>query len=364
MPQLLPEEREKLYEALRKAFPKRSEMLMFLNFSLGADLDDIVDDGATYAVAVYQVIAWSESEGRADELIEKACARKPNNRLLKVVGKYLLAELEKRSALEVRFPKDPFETYLLKAGQPFVNRRTLRNYLRELSLDDGSRILAVSGPTGAGKSYSVNFIAHLAQRIKRFKLLLIDVEEKTRATFNPDQLVRDLMNQMGRRSSITMIPKRGDTQDARWLIELRDWVVGEINQTRDTWWIVCDGVCHPDVPSDTRELLTHLIKITHLNVPQLRVIVLACSPAVLPTDILPFIRQENTELIGQPEVKEYFEQLVKTKIIKADSAAVEEAVRIVFARASTNNGAGTIASQASLAALLADATNLLRSSAQ
>jgi hypothetical protein len=358
MPQLLPEERSQLYEALHGAFPRRSDLLMFLNFGLDKGLDDIYD-GPIYAEAVFHVIEWSESEDRTEELIRKACAKKPKNKLLNDVGRWLITELEKRSGQGIRLPKDPFETYLLKAGQPFVNRRTLRTHLRELTWDDGSRILAVSGPSGTGKSYSVNFIAHVAQRMKRFKLLLIDVEEKARATFNPEQFVRSLVNQMGRRSSIGLIPRQGETQDARWLIELRDWIIAEINQTNDTWWLVCDGVCHPDVPSDTRELLTHLIKIAHLNVPQLRVIVLACTPAVLPTDILPFIRQENTESIGQQEVKEYFEQLVGAKIIKADSAAVEEAVRIIFARAS-NNGAGT----APLAALLAEATHLLRTPPQ
>jgi hypothetical protein len=361
MPQLLPDERDKLYEALRRAFPKRSDMLMFLGLSLGANLDDIASE-ATYAEAVFNVILWSESEDRTEELVKKACAKKPNNKLLNDVGQWLLAELQKRSDREVRFPKDPFETYLLKAGQPFVNRRTLRAHLRELTWPDGSRILAVSGPPGTGKSYSINFIAHVAQRMKSFKLLLIDVEEKTRATFNPDQFVRSLINQMGRRSSIGLIPKQGETQDARWLIELRDWIVAEINQTTQTWWLVCDGVCHTDVPSDTRELLTHLIKIAHLNVPQLRVIVLACTPAALPTDILPFIRQENTDIIGQPEVKEYFEQLVGAKIIKADSGAVEEAVRIVFA--ASNNGTGGTGGAAPLAALLAEATHRLRTPPQ
>lgn len=362
MPQLLPEEREQLYEALRRAFPSRPEMLMFLSLGLDADLDDIAGE-STYAEAVFRVIKWSESEDRTEEIVQKACIKKPKNKLLNDVGRWLLVELQKRSAQEVRLPKDPFEAYLLKAGQPFVNRRILRQHLRDLSAKNGSRILAVSGPPGSGKSYSVNFIAHIAYQVKRCRLVLIDVEQTARATFNPDQFVRSLVNQMGRRSSIGLIPKQGETQDARWLIELRDWIVGEINQTNEIWWLVCDGVCHPDIPSDTRELLTHLIKIAHLNVPQLRIIVLACASTVLPPDILPYIRQENTESIGQREVKEYFDQLVRAKIINADAAALDEAVRIIFDRAK-NNGTSESDTEAPLAAVLTEATNLLRTPPQ
>lgn len=351
MSQLLPEERSKLHEALRAAFPRRSEFRMFLSLSCDISLDDI-DDGASYAETVFNLIKWTESEGRTEDLVEKARIKKPKNKLLNDVGEWLLVELGKRSAESIPLPKDPFQAYLLRGGQPFVNRQVLRDHLRELASDNGSRILAVSGAPGSGKSYSINFISHIAYKTKQSRLIWIDIEQAARATFGPEQFVRSLVNQMGRRASVSLIPKQGASQEARWLIELRDWIVGEISQTEVVWWLVCDGLCHQDVPIDTRDLLRHLIKIAHVNVPQLRVIVLACTPEILPADLLPFIRQEDTVAISRPEVKDYFQRLVKDRIIRVDSAALDEAVKIVFEN--VPNGTAT------LAAALAEATKRLR----
>ena len=349
---LLGEERIKLHEALRAAFPRRAELRMFLSFYCEVELDDI-DDGSPYAEAVFNVIRWAESAERVSELIDKALSRKPHNPQLKAMGPWLLSQLRKRNSSSIPIPPDPFEAWLLRGGQPFVNRQALRDYLRELSGPNGSRVLAVAGPPGSGKSYSVSFISHISESLKSSRIIWIDVEQTTRATLDPDQVAVRIVTQMGRRASLSFMPRKGESPAARWLVELRDWIVGEVNQTDTVWWLVFDGLCHPDVPLDTRDLLRHLIRITHVNVPKLRVIILACTDDILPPDILPFIRRELISNIGRLEVREYFERLSKARIVNADSTALDEAVTIVLQRIPNGN-------VAALAAALSEATRLLR----
>src|SRR5213594_1047013 len=116
---LVGDERIKLHEALKAAFPRRAEFRMFLNFYFEVELDDI-DNGGPYAESVLNVIRWPESGGRVSELIQNAILRKPQNPQLKAIGPWLLSQLSRRNGSSIPIPPDPFDAGLLRGGQPFV----------------------------------------------------------------------------------------------------------------------------------------------------------------------------------------------------------------------------------------------------
>lgn len=90
------DERLKLHQALLAAFPTRDEFRMFLSFRCDVNLE-IIDDGSSYAQAVFKVIGWVESEDRTQELIQKACDEKPKNKQLGELRESLFSKSSQRS---------------------------------------------------------------------------------------------------------------------------------------------------------------------------------------------------------------------------------------------------------------------------
>jgi hypothetical protein len=339
----------KLHAALKNAFPKRTELRSFLRYSLNISLDDI-DDSNRYDDTVFELVAWTESRGRISELIERAMKEKPRNQLLRATGEWLQGEIERRSSSYRFQPADPYDAWLLRRGQPFVNRKVLRDHVKELATD-GSRILVVDGPPSSGKTYSLNFISHISDTLQNCRIAWIDVEQGIRANFSAEQIAVSIVSQMGRRASLDYIPKQNELQEARWLLDLRDWLIGEINQTNITWWIVCDGLCHVDVPPSSRDFLRLLMRSAHFNVPQLRVVILAYKDDILPPDIASFIRKEKISDIGPPEISEYFKRLVARSNVATDAVALEAIISAVILESAGN--------PLSLNAALLRETNLL-----
>ncbi|UCE62172.1 MAG: trypsin-like peptidase domain-containing protein [Phycisphaerales bacterium] len=91
---------EELTEALLHAYRTESQLAMMVKFDLDLALEHVVARGPLRQM-VFDLIAWTDSEGRVDELFLAALQRKPNNPRLKTLAAKLADEVAKQhEALE------------------------------------------------------------------------------------------------------------------------------------------------------------------------------------------------------------------------------------------------------------------------
>ncbi|MFD0531233.1 hypothetical protein ACFQ1I_39025 [Kitasatospora arboriphila] len=59
----------------------------------------------------------------------------------------------------------------------FLGRTLLRTHLKDLVSDSRSRVLLVTGPRSCGKSHTWYFVSHVAQQLRTFRPVLVDLAE-------------------------------------------------------------------------------------------------------------------------------------------------------------------------------------------
>ena len=324
---------EKLHAALRAAYPSVEDLRQFVSFRLEQSLDAISEGNLTDRA--YSLIAWAEANGRLRELVEKATAYRPGNVTLAAVSSSTLVYLDTLDAQSWDVPQDPFDACILRGRFAFLDRADLRRSLRELSAAQGSRTLVVNGASRSGKTYSLQLIAFLADRLGLYRVIPIDLREEG-ADFGPKDLVTKLLNRMGRNSSVREIPEQQQQQAARWNRELCDWLLGEIRQTETTWWIVVDGVDQVQVHPDTLDLIMKLVGAAETTESALRIVLLAFTQP-LPPDLDPFVAREEIREIDRDIVEEFFTQFVVQAKIPAGEPEIEAAVDKVMSLAAPDD---------------------------
>jgi len=333
MPFLTGTRKRELHRALQSCFTDADDVEIFLSFHCDENLKNICPPNSKLSMLLFCVLNYFESNGRLAKLANELMAEFPDNQIVQHACQNILEILS--DAQGMQGSPDPFDVVLLPGGQPFVNRRQLRDHVRVLSSRHSQRVAGVSGSTGSGKSYSVRYIAHVIQSLGNDRIIWFQATEDTRALVEPEELVNSIFRQIGKSTLLQYMPSKNNTNLSRWVVELRDWIIGELNQTElakegNVWWLVVDGICDEDVPERTRELVKHLCKSAHVNVPCLRVVLLDATAEFFPADILSAVAKEQISAIGQPEVQEYFEKLASSGHLRINSAGISAAVNKVF----------------------------------
>ncbi|MGN9906561.1 trypsin-like serine peptidase [Phytohabitans sp. LJ34] len=145
---------------------------------------------------------------------------------------------------------DPLRTTSV-GGRPLVNRGGLRDRVRTMTAKEpANRVLAITGESGSGVSYSFQFLQHVAERAK----LSAPIRKAA-----PDGLVAiqiNLSNYIGlgidtRRERIIddlliglelPYPKEQLAQDARTISTLQMWLTTKLRDSPRQWWIFIDSV--------------------------------------------------------------------------------------------------------------------------
>ena len=306
-----------LHNALLQSFD-RSALIRALRFGLDKDLEQITLASNQIEV-VFDVINTAEKEGWISGLVRAARSANPG-------GPALVAFQEKYPyLLEAPEPArqiDLFNACFLRGRQlAFVDRDPLRRALKSLADREGSRVLVVDGPEASGKSYSLEFITYLKERLGTFKVAWIDLTEADFGPLGPDELVRRIAIQMER--DIQLIPTRRSL-DPGWAGELCDWLVAQVNESRASWWVVLDGIQQVSLPPVTHQVINGLALRAELLVPSLRLILLSCKSETLPARIANRILKEQIERIGEAHIQRFFETLFEERAEAIDPRALKE----------------------------------------
>lgn len=133
----------------------------------------------------------------------------------------------------------PFAACFVRNKLPFVNRPSLRRALEGLREPNGPRILLLSGPAGAGKTYSAELPLALmaADSAGAFKVYRLDLANETRKDFTARRFIEWLLLKW---ESSEQIPEQYQ-QISSYATELAVWLLGHM-PPKTTCWIILDGI--------------------------------------------------------------------------------------------------------------------------
>jgi AAA ATPase domain len=217
---------------------------------------------------------------------------------------------------------DPVETIWLPGGRPFVDRASLRSAVRELLDPDGRRVLVVNGPPGSGKSYTVRFIRHIADRTGTFETLHIDLAYSP--SLRPTQVATEITVAMGLLPIEVDVTSQPDTQ-VRLLtssLKSRVWNAGN-------WWWVFDNCSSPGLPADTRNLIYALANAAEQDLDNLRLILLGFEQTLGP-GLDPLALREQLTQIGEPDIRQWFGDAYRLAGGDPTPKQIDEAVDVLY----------------------------------
>jgi hypothetical protein len=208
--------------------------LVQLADEIGVDLNNLAPDGSvkTRAEAFLKAIN-SERRPRDRELLD-LIVRKGDNEISPTI-KNSAAELLKPSYFP---PADPHAAALLgRTG--FFGRDPLRQRVREFTnhSDYTTRVLIVRGAKPGGKTYSWEFLRHLATVAGAEPMRL---RLKKSETHTPRELVERVAQLLG--LDVSTIPKLADNPQNMRMGALRDWFQRQLVKLDRSYWLIIDDL--------------------------------------------------------------------------------------------------------------------------
>lgn len=258
----------------------------------------IITTGMSYPDVLQTVVQKAIDEGWIANLVYHAVQQNPGGvNLQAFIAKY--PDFDPAKGLPVSF--DWVMAHTLRARRYFIDRKDLREALKELRSTDGPRVLVVTGERVSGKSYTNQLIAFLSERTPKNKLIFVDLDKYVHEAPHLSELVGF---QMG--MDITNMPRQDDEQKARWVPRLVSWITSRVNNPGDTtYWFVFDGFREQTLLPETKDWIDELALQAETNVPRCRVVLLNYNET-LPFQINDFVSREQIKPIGRDQLIEFF----------------------------------------------------------
>ena len=290
-----------LKAALFDAFTSVAAVEELVLRACGQSLDQVARGGDTGEILT-KVIIRAQDEGWLQDLVEAALALRPGNAQISAVSQELRPVLLDGA--------DPYETLCLWGGQVLVDRQPLREAVKELRSAEGRRILVVDGPPMSGKTYSRNYISHLASIMGGFRTICVDLERLAVAgRVAPDVLAKSIASQMrlGKTPQHPWWKGMLLAWTVHWNREFCDWLTGELAEREVNYWLVLDSFNRVRfLPQGTRDLIYELASRIETHWHWMRLILLGYKEH----DLLPRQVQgrlyEPLQRINEEEVRRFF----------------------------------------------------------
>lgn len=321
--QLTDLEAAELEKAMVDAFniPELGQML-----PLGKRLDLLINTQAIAAnlgVIVKQVVQAAQN-GWTRSLVEAVFATKPGNPL--VAAFYARYQTRVQS-----LPADLYTTYEVRTGRLFVNRKDLRERLREFSGANTSRVFAVEGADGSGRAYSSRLIEYLTNNGTWYRVDHYDLVEFGRR--EPIALLNSIFAGLG--SSRPVIPER----DSREAFELCLAMETELNRRQETLCLVFSRFAGANLHDDTRNFILKLAVQAEKKIKWLRVILLGYDRE-LPVEIYDEVLRESIHPLTPDDFAECTAGILNRRGIPVSPADVRPDIERCFAQFPVNDAEG------------------------
>jgi hypothetical protein len=313
-----------LAEALIETFTEPLFAAFLFDRVDGRRLDRLSSSAAALDERVRSVIGRAQAEGWLSKLVMAAQAARPDNATFSaLVSEYQLAR--------PNGPVNHYDAWLLRGNRALIDRQTLREKLRTLGDQMGSRILVVDGDPVSGKTYSLQLINHLADFLGAFKVVWVDLVRLAarNPTIEPERLARHIAEQM--RLNVASLRPKGAEQDATWIEHFGTWLTGELADRNEQWWIVIDHFLRVPLSQQTKDLVEELAVRIDMNIPQLRLVLLSYR------DDLPLaggggVEREEIKRIDVDDLTNFFRKVYADRGLDPTPAEIAKAIAKVFSQ--------------------------------
>jgi hypothetical protein len=295
---------KQLAAALRRTFLQQ-ELVELLEFDLDRrKLDDYTASTDNMQTIIFKVIKAAEKEGWLLQFIEAASKARPKESELATLYTALQPGMGVPAIDSI---DDIHAVRFVRKDWAFVNRRCLRTALQSLCKDQ-SRILIVDGQPKSGKTYSLQLISYLKEKIADFKMAWVDLERLAREVEDRVVLPENVGEAISAQLGLLGMPERQQEQAARWVRRFCDWLTDEFEQAATMHWIVIDHFDKTLLAQGTHDLIQELALRLYVNMPMLRLILLSYTDlAGLQAVIVGGnVEHESILPIGEPDLTLFF----------------------------------------------------------
>lgn len=330
---LLPDQREQLRVGLFSVIKTVGELRALLTPALLAQSPAFFQGAADDSAAdlyVTTIIRWSDHFDRASALIDRALARFPGNPAVESQARPLLAAIgSRRPAVGGAAYTDPFDACDLD-GTLLIDREPLRSAMRRVAAGSNPRVVGVGGDSKSGKTHSKYFITHIQEKAQKYDAVVVDLSEEAPAAFRPDDLIRRVVRRWGRNDLVAAISPRDPAEtEARWVIDLADFLVGEVRKAQRLLVVVLDGFAHKKLPSITRELLAQLVRMASVE-KYLRLVLLHYPDDILGNEPPGRIETHTISPISESDVRKFVTSYARNHGDEPPEQSVTSIVNKVF----------------------------------
>lgn len=235
---------ENLYNQLIKvlvdAYPEHLHWEQLTITALGEPLSTLLNPLVGTREIAGQVVQIAFDRLKHYEFLTAGRDLRPEDVELRLVIENVLGQLMRT----VPRSSDPFDVCLI-GRQPFINRASLRRFLKELGVSNSSRVLEIEGAPSSGKSYSWRFIDFISNEVRPAKLAVrIDVQPE----HTPADLLEEILIRTGMSEATDGIPTLRGESIGTWIRKACVYTVAEIRKALwhlggnkyDQVWIVLD----------------------------------------------------------------------------------------------------------------------------
>jgi hypothetical protein len=315
---MLGEHRNLLAQTITVVFPIR---LTFENFVRALNHEDVLGEvagNAGYNDAVDLIVQIADAREWIGDLVRALAQKFPNVAELTT----LRTLVERQAALEVAVPTaaEPFDEVLLDGGRPFVNRRSLRGHLRDLTSAQGGRLLLVDGEPQSGKSYSYYLLNHACARqgfqVHQFKLGLVP---------KPDRVADEILRRMGG-GAPPELPAQGVESAERWAEKLAGLVADAVRKLATPRFLLFDDFPSTPLPPETLSFLVRLATYADQELRAILRVVMVKFQGQLPFDLEDVALRDRAEPFTVPDMVAVLMQIAKARRWDVSETAIRAKV--------------------------------------
>ena len=214
----------------------------------------------------------------------------------------------------------------MRGRRVFLKRDRFREALQEIGAQENSRVLAIDGDRGTGKTYSREFLNFIRENDPTWagrdqRIIFIDMDD---CAFDPERLAEVIGFRLGLDKK-TMPSDTGE-QAPRRVPALIEWLTDGIQRSAvELWWIILDGFRVQVHPKSTHDLIRALIDATDRDWDRARLLLINYEK-FLDMDVLVHILSEKIQPIERRDIENFFKRVYDMSGKSWDASTISETV--------------------------------------
>ena len=226
------------------------------------------------------------------------------------------------------FPPGDAHEALLLGRTAFVARKELREKISEFTNPgpNDTHVLIVRGSEPGGKSYSWEFLRHLAISVAGVQPVRLNLKG---TNYTPRQFVQQAMNLL-RLKPDQDLPELADNPQLARTSPLLNSFKGRFVDLDRPYWLVIDDLNEPSVTPAVRETAYAMaFVVEELKPDKLWLVLLGYNPEIIDPD-LRWVAQDDANFPGASSVARFFVSIAQASGTPLETAQAEQIANLLF----------------------------------